>query len=93
MNEAKKFYKRARQSAKNHMKNGQIHDYLNDLLIVNHYKRILEASRSDRTGCDESPPSVNLLKTRIRPENLRYNDPTFSLTILKQAGQHSWQRQ
>ncbi len=44
MNEVKKFYERAKLSAKNHMKNGQINDYLNDLQIMNHYKKILEAS-------------------------------------------------
>lgn len=44
MNDVKTFYERAKQSAKNHMRNGQINDYLNDLMIMNHYKRILEAS-------------------------------------------------
>jgi hypothetical protein len=44
MNEVKKFYERAKHSAKNHMKNGQINAYLNDLMIMNHYKKILEAS-------------------------------------------------
>jgi len=44
MNEVKTFYERAKQSAKNHMKNGQINDYLNDLLIMNHYKKLMDAA-------------------------------------------------
>ena len=44
MNEVKKFYERAKLSAKNHMKNGQINDYLNDLLIMNHYKKLMDAA-------------------------------------------------
>jgi hypothetical protein len=44
MKEITKFYERAKQSAKNHMKNGQINDYLNDLLIMNHYKKLMEAA-------------------------------------------------
>ena len=44
MNEVKKFYERAKQSATNHMKNGQINDYLKDLLIMNHYKKLLDAA-------------------------------------------------
>jgi len=26
------------------MKNGQINDYLNDLLIMNHYKKLMDAA-------------------------------------------------
>jgi len=44
MKEITKFYERAKQSATNHMKNGQINDYLNDLLIMNHYKKLMEAA-------------------------------------------------
>lgn len=44
MNEVKKFYERAKISAKNNMRNGQINDYLNDLLIMNHYRRMMDAS-------------------------------------------------
>ncbi len=44
MNEITKFYERAKKSAKNNMKRGQINAYLNDLLIMNHYKRLIEAS-------------------------------------------------
>ena len=44
MNEVKKLYERAKRSAKYHMKNGQINAYLNDLMIMNHYKKIMEAS-------------------------------------------------
>jgi len=44
MNEVKTFYERAKQSAKNHMKNGQINDYLNDLLIMNHYKKLMDTA-------------------------------------------------
>jgi len=44
MIEITKFYEKAKQSAKNHMKNGQIHAYYQDLKAMNHYKRLIEAS-------------------------------------------------
>ncbi len=44
MNELTKFYERAKQSAKNHMKNGQINAYYQDLKAMNHYKRQIEAA-------------------------------------------------
>ena len=44
MSEVKKIYERAKLSAKYHMRNGQINDYLNDLMIMNHYKKIIDAS-------------------------------------------------
>jgi len=42
MNDLTKFYETAKQSAKDHMKKGQINAYLDDLLIMNHYKRQIE---------------------------------------------------
>ncbi len=44
MNDLSKFYERAKQSAKQHMRSGQINAYLNDLLVMNHYKRLMEAA-------------------------------------------------
>ena len=44
MKDLTKFYERAKQSAKDHMKKGQINAYLNDLLIMNHYKRQIESA-------------------------------------------------
>ncbi len=43
MIDLKKFYEIAKRSAKNHMKKGQINLYLNDLIIMNHYKRQIDA--------------------------------------------------
>ena len=43
MNEITKFYERAKQSAKNHMKTGQINAYYKDLMAMNHYKRLLQS--------------------------------------------------
>ena len=44
MNDLTKFYKKAKQSAKNNMKAGKINAYLTDLSIMNHYKRQIEAA-------------------------------------------------
>ncbi|MEN8185685.1 MAG: hypothetical protein ABFR05_01010 [Bacteroidota bacterium] len=44
MNELTKFYERAKQSAKDHMKKGQINAYYQDLKAMNHYKRLLESA-------------------------------------------------
>ena len=44
MNELKKFYEVAKLRAKDHMKKGQINLYLNDLIIMNNYKRQIEAA-------------------------------------------------
>ncbi len=44
MNEIAKFYDRAKQSAKNHMKNGQINAYYQDLKAMNHYKRLMQSA-------------------------------------------------
>ncbi len=44
MNELKKFYEAAKLRAKDHMKKGQINLYLNDLIIMNNYKRQIEAA-------------------------------------------------
>jgi len=44
MNELTKFYEKSKKSAKKHMKKGQINAYLNDLIVMNHYKRMIEAS-------------------------------------------------
>lgn len=44
MIEIAKFYEKSKKSAKKHMKQGKINAYLNDLLIMNHYKRLIEAS-------------------------------------------------
>ena len=43
MNELKKFYEKAKTSAKDHMQRGQINLYLNDLIMMNKYKRLMEA--------------------------------------------------
>lgn len=43
MNELKKFYEKAKSSAKDHMQKGQINLYLNDLITMNKYKRLMEA--------------------------------------------------
>ena len=44
MSEISKFYEKAKQSARDHMKNGQINAYYQDLKAMNHYKRLIEAS-------------------------------------------------
>ncbi len=44
MNEIAKFYDRAKQSAKKHMRNGQINAYYQDLKAMNHYKRLLQSA-------------------------------------------------
>lgn len=44
MNELKKFYNKAKESAKDHMEKGQINLYLNDLIMMNNYKRQMEAA-------------------------------------------------
>ena len=44
MNELKKFYEKAKTSAKDHMQKGQINLYLNDLIMMNKYKRQMEAA-------------------------------------------------
>lgn len=43
MNDLSRFYETAKQSAKDHMKKGQINAYLEDLLIMNHYKRQIDS--------------------------------------------------
>jgi len=43
MKELVKYYQRAEHSAKNHMKNGQINAYLNDLIIMDHYKNMIKS--------------------------------------------------
>ena len=44
MIELKKFYEAAKLRSKKHMKSGQINLYLNDLIIMNDYKRQIEAA-------------------------------------------------
>lgn len=44
MNELKKFYAAAKLRAKDHMKKGQINLYLNDLVVMNDYKRRIDAA-------------------------------------------------
>jgi len=44
MSEISKFYEKAKQSAKNHMRNGHINAYYQDLKAMNHYKRLIEIS-------------------------------------------------
>jgi hypothetical protein len=34
-------YERAKQSAKNHMKNGETKAYLNELLVMDYYKKLM----------------------------------------------------
>ena len=43
MNELKKFYEKAKKSAKDHMEKGQINLYLSDLIMMNNYKRQMES--------------------------------------------------
>lgn len=43
MNELQKLYDRAKKSAKEHMKKGQLNAYYMDLQIMLHYKRIIES--------------------------------------------------
>ena len=35
-------YERAKQSAKNHMKNGETKAYLNELLVMDYYRKLME---------------------------------------------------
>ncbi len=44
MNELTKFYERAKQRAKMHMKNGKINAYFEDLQEISHYKRLIESA-------------------------------------------------
>ena len=44
MNELKKFYEKAKASAKDHMQKGQLNLYLNDLILMNNYKRQMESA-------------------------------------------------
>lgn len=44
MNELKKFYEKAKASAKDHMQKGQINLYLGDLIMMNNYKRQMESA-------------------------------------------------
>jgi len=37
-------YERAKQSAKNHMKNGETKAYLNELLVMDYYRKLMETS-------------------------------------------------
>jgi len=41
MNELNNFYEKAKRSAKDHMKKGQLNAYYMDLQIMMHYKRML----------------------------------------------------
>ncbi len=43
MKDLNRFYETAKKSAKEHMKRGQINAYLDDLLIMNHYKRQIDS--------------------------------------------------
>ncbi len=42
MNELTKFYERAKNRAKMHMKKGQLNAYFDDLIEMNHYKKLIE---------------------------------------------------
>ena len=46
MNEIQKFYEKAKKSAKDHMRKGQLNAYYLDLQIMMHYKRLLESQHS-----------------------------------------------